>query len=117
MGGVYCETSAELARLAAFKGLSEHEFIQRFMWLRPDRRGLSLAEKANGECIFLEGNDCSVQPAKPRQCREFPNRWNFPGFENICQALPRFVGEEEYQQLLADKPAVPDAGAENAKRG
>jgi len=84
-------TDAELARLAAFKGLSEHDFIQQFMRLREDRRGLSLAEKPNGECVFLDGNDCSVQPVKPQQCRDFPNLWNFPGWEKVCHAIPRIV--------------------------
>jgi Fe-S-cluster containining protein len=86
-------TDAELARLAAVKGLSEHDFIQQFMRLREDRRGLSLAEKPNGECIFLDGNDCSVQPVKPQQCRDFPNLWNFPGWEKVCHAIPRIVSD------------------------
>jgi hypothetical protein len=55
-------TEVELARLAAFKGLNEHDFIQQFMRRRPDRRGLALAERPNGESILLDGNDCSVQP-------------------------------------------------------
>ena len=33
-------TDAEITQLAAFKGLSEHDFIQQFMRLRADRRGL-----------------------------------------------------------------------------
>lgn len=85
-----------IQRLAHFKGLSEHEFIQRFTRLRHDRQGLALQEKSNGECILLEGNDCSVQPVKPQQCREFPNLWNFPGFEKICRAIPREVTAAEY---------------------
>lgn len=80
-------------RLARFKGVSEFDFIQLYTRLRPDRCGLSLNEKPNGECIFLEGNDCAVQPVKPQQCVDFPNRWNFPGFEKICRAIPRVVGE------------------------
>jgi Fe-S-cluster containining protein len=94
-------TDAELARLAAFKGMSEHDFIQQFMRLRSDRRGLVLQEQANGECVFLAGADCRVQPVKPQQCRDFPNLWNFPGFEKVCHAIPRVVGEEEYQRLVA----------------
>lgn len=91
----------EVARLAAFKGLGEIEFIQRFTRLTQDRRGLSLGEKPNGECIFLDGSDCSVQPLKPQQCRDFPNLWNFPGFEKTCRAIPRLVNSEEYAQLVA----------------
>ena len=94
-------TEGELARLAAFKGLMEGEFIQKFTRLTHDRRGLALMDKPNGECIFLEGEDCAVQPVKPQQCRDFPNLWNFPGSEQFCRAIPRLVSEEEYKQLIA----------------
>jgi Fe-S-cluster containining protein len=63
----------EISRLAAFKGMSEHEFIQKHTRLREDRSGLALQEKPNGKSIFLEKNDCSVQPVKPQQCRDFPS--------------------------------------------
>ena len=91
----------EGARLAAFKKLSESEFIGRFTRPIRDRSGLVLREKVNGECVFLDGRDCSVQPVKPQQCREFPNLWNFRGFEMLCQAIPRMVNDSEYEQLIA----------------
>jgi Fe-S-cluster containining protein len=94
-------TDDEIARLAVFKGLSEFDLIQKFLQLRTDRQGLVLQNKPNGECIFLEGNDCSVQPVKPQQCRDFPNLWNFAGFEKICHAIPHQVGDEEFQKLIA----------------
>jgi len=99
-------TEAEITRLSAFKGMSEFDFIQEFTRLAQDRRGLALREKPNGECVFLASNDCSVQPVKPQQCRDFPNLWNFPGFEKICRAIPRMVGETEYTRLIekATKP-------------
>jgi uncharacterized protein len=92
---------AEITRLAAFLGITEFGFIQSYTRLMGNRRGLALQDKANGECIFLRGNDCAVQPVKPRQCREFPNLWNFPGFEKVCHAIPRAVSAEEYRQLVA----------------
>ncbi len=91
---------AEITRLAAFKQMSEHDFIQRFARLRPDRRGLALKENADGSCIFLEGDSCAVQPVKPQKCKEFPNLWNFPGFEKVCHAIPREVSEEEYARRI-----------------
>jgi len=91
----------EIARLSAFKGMGEVEFIQQFTRLTRDRCGLALREKPNGECIFLEGNDCAAQSVKPRQCRDFPNRWNFPGFEKVCHAIAREVSVEEYEELMA----------------
>jgi Fe-S-cluster containining protein len=91
---------AEIARLAAFKGLSEHDFIQQFAKLRADRRGLALREQPDGACIFLEGENCAVQPVKPQKCREFPNLWNFPGFEKVCHAVPREVSAAEYERRI-----------------
>lgn len=93
-------SDAEITRLAEFKRLSEHNFIQQFAQLRPDRRGLALKEQPDGACIFLEGENCAVQPVKPQKCREFPNLWNFPGFEKVCHAIPREVSEAEYQRRI-----------------
>ena len=94
-------TDAEITRLAAHRGVSEHEFIQQFTRLRADRRGLALLDKPNGECVFLDGANCAVQPVKPQQCRDFPNLWNFPGFEQTCRAVPKLVSEAEYRRLIA----------------
>jgi Fe-S-cluster containining protein len=94
-------SDAEIARLAAFKGLGEHDFIQQFTKLRADRRGLALKEQADGSCVFLEGENCAVQPVKPQKCREFPNLWNFPGFEKVCHAIPREVSAAEYERRIA----------------
>ena len=103
-------TNEEIARLSAFLGLSEFDFIQRFTRLASDRRGLALEEKQNGECVFLHGTDCSVQPAKPGQCRDFPNLWNFPGFEKVCRAIPLRLNAEEYRRrILAATGRLPDA--------
>ena len=77
--------------MAKLLAVSEWDFVQKFTRLRPHRDGLSLLDKENGECIFLEGGDCRVQEAKPIQCRGFPNRWNFPGWRSVCEAVPRLV--------------------------
>jgi Fe-S-cluster containining protein len=108
-------TDAEIARLAAFKGMSEPAFIERFTRLRSDRGGLALADKPDGECVFLEGNDCSVQTVKPQQCRDFPNLWNFPGFELVCRAIPRRVSDADYRRLVNDATErLLDAAAANS---
>ena len=66
--------------------MPENEFIQQYTRLCANRRGLSLIDQPDGACIFLDGQDCKIQPVKPRQCREFPNAWNFPGWRDICMA-------------------------------
>jgi uncharacterized protein len=92
----------ETARLAAFLKLGEVDFIQRHTRITYDRSGLALQEKPNGECIFLEGNGCTVQPVKPKQCRDFPNLWNSTGAEESCRAVRREVSHEELVRLLGE---------------
>jgi len=94
-------TDEEISRLATFKGMSEADFIQRFTRLRHDRQGLALMEKPNHECIFLEGENCSVQDVKPQQCKDFPNLWNFPGYEKICHAIPVELSEADFARRIA----------------
>jgi hypothetical protein len=78
----------EIHRIAAFLGMAEAEFIDRFTRLRANRHGLSLTEKDNDECIMLEGDRGRIHPVKPAQCAGFPNAWNFPGWREICEAVP-----------------------------
>jgi Fe-S-cluster containining protein len=81
----------EISAMAGELGLAEWDFIQRYTQLRPNRDGLALVNRPSGECIFLEGRDCRVQSAKPRQCQAFPNGWNFPGWREVCEARPMLV--------------------------
>lgn len=80
-------TDADITALSAYLGMTEWDFVQRHTRLRPNRDGLALTDKPNGECIFLEGRDCLVQPVKPAQCSGFPNTWNFPGWRAVCEAI------------------------------
>ena len=68
-------STGEVAKLAAFLKLSEADFIEAHTRLRRDRKGLALKARADHSCIFLDGNSCVIQPVKPQQCKEFPNRW------------------------------------------
>ena len=79
---------SEVDRIAAYLNLEVPDFVEKFTRLRANRTGLSLTEKPNGECIFLVGNACSINAVKPEQCRDFPNKWNFPGWRDRCEAVP-----------------------------
>ena len=84
-------TENDIVRMADFLGLEEREFIETWTRLRPDRQGLALLNKGEGgegECIFLDGRDCRVNAVKPAQCAGFPNTWNFPGWRDVCEAIP-----------------------------
>ncbi|MBP6782322.1 MAG: YkgJ family cysteine cluster protein [Verrucomicrobiales bacterium] len=81
-------SDAELERIALFLGLSLHDFVADYTDLRLNRTGLTLIEKPNHECVFLDGINCLIQAVKPDQCAGFPNQWNFPGWRKSCEAIP-----------------------------
>ena len=33
---------------------------------------------------------------------DFPNLWNFPGFEKVCHAIPRIMEETEYRRRVSE---------------
>ncbi len=75
--------------MAEFMGLEPEVFLQRYTEIHPNRSGLVFKNKPDGACIFLEGiNTCQIQGAKPVQCQGFPNTWNFPGWQEMCEAIP-----------------------------
>lgn len=81
-------TDGEVETIASFIGMPVDEFTKTHTRLNANRTGLSLIDKPNGECIFLEGkNICRIQPVKPAQCSGFPNAWNFPGWREVCEAI------------------------------
>jgi len=73
--------------MARHLDLSREQFLARHTRMFGGGIGLSLRERADDTCVFLIGNECVVQDVKPQQCRDFPNKWNFPGFERECCAL------------------------------
>ena len=77
----------EIPALAQHLKMTEDDFVQQHTRLNRSRTGLSLLEHPNGTCVWLDGRDCQLQEVKPRQCRGFPNDWNFPGWQNLCQAI------------------------------
>jgi len=83
----------EIRPIAGFLGLAVEDLIQQYTRLRTNRQGLSLMEKSNHECIMLDGNACRIHPVKPAQCQGFPNKWNFPGWRQVCAARPEPLTE------------------------
>ena len=81
-------SDAEVEAIAAFLGMEAGECVARYTRLRADRRGLSIIDRADHSCIFLEGRDCVINDVKPQQCRDFPNKWRFPGWRQVCEAVP-----------------------------
>lgn len=88
----------EIDPIARFLDMPVNDFTAAFTSLRTDRSGLILNEAEDGACIFLKDNSCHIQPVKPRQCREFPERWQIPGFESFCRAM----GIGAISELMSD---------------
>jgi Fe-S-cluster containining protein len=75
----------EVAALARALGLTLHDFTGTYTRLTADRQALSLTERADGACIFLQpDNTCRIQDVKPRQCRSFPYLWRTARLANMC---------------------------------
>lgn len=91
----------EINHISEHLNLGIQGFIDQFTRLRPDRKGLALNEKRNGECVFLVAGTCSIQAVKPQQCRDFPNLWRNPGKNDLCQAIPVQVEVDEYWNRIS----------------
>lgn len=62
---------AEVQALAQRVRLTPEQF--RAAYTRDAHRGLTLREKANGDCVFYDAAvGCTVYEARPRQCRTWP---------------------------------------------
>ncbi len=89
-------SDAELADIAAFRGETLAEV--RGLWTKSTRRGLSLREKENGDCVFLGKNKgCTIYPVRPRSAA--------PGPFGRATSLPRSIGG-----IPARSARAPDKG-------
>ena len=70
--GYVAVNAEEVARLAEHVGMEPDAFGARYV-RRVGRRGYSLIEKPNRDCVFWEDEvGCTVYEARPDQCRTFP---------------------------------------------
>ncbi len=85
-GGIRAQPAAEIAPLAGHLGITlRPEFIARFTTLAARPPGIDFNRQSDG-AVFSGKSLCRVHAVKPLQCRDFPARWNFNGFEKLCQA-------------------------------
>jgi Fe-S-cluster containining protein len=70
--GVVLFTDEEMSLMAGELGIGADEFERLYVWRRYGKR--SLRERANYDCIFLDGNHdrCRIFRSRPGQCRSFP---------------------------------------------
>ena len=59
--GIVRVSEGEIARIAAYLGMTESAFIEKETELAPDRKGLILRSRADGACVWLdENNRCRI---------------------------------------------------------
>ena len=108
--GVVWVNNEELLQIAEYVGLTETE-----MKLRHTRRigkQISLTERENGDCSFLDKGSrrCTIYPVRPQQCRTWPF-WNSnlespEAWEEVKRTCPgagqgKLVQLEEIQRQAA----------------
>jgi len=95
--------SHEAALLAQAMGIPEREFVDKYTRLTRDRQCLSLVEKTDGSCVFLsDDNECGINDSKPLQCQNFPAKWNFDGYESVCQGVIQAECNKNKKEECAD---------------
>jgi Fe-S-cluster containining protein len=80
-----CRQCANCCRVATAK-VTERDIdrLARHFRLKPERiradyvvesedEGPILRRRENGECVFLDGNDCTVYEARPEVCQRYPH--------------------------------------------
>lgn len=86
--GIVRVSDAEIARIAAFLGMTEQDFIDRETEVAPDRRGLILKSLPGGACTWLTSDNlCRIHPVKPDKCRTFPYEWTNADTNDVCPEL------------------------------
>ena len=86
--GIVRVSDEEIAKIAAFLGVSESDFIDGETELAPDRQGLILKSRPDGSCVYLTDDDlCKINPVKPRKCATFPHEWQNSDSNSVCPAL------------------------------
>jgi Fe-S-cluster containining protein len=77
-------------------GIDVHGFERLYVWRRYGKR--SLRERADYDCVFLEGNHdrCAIYRSRPHQCRSFPfwpevleSEWSWKLFSKTCPGMDR----------------------------
>ena len=86
--GIVRVSESEIARIAAFLGVREADFIANDTELSPDRRSLVLKSSPDGACAYLTpDNLCRINPVKPDKCRTFPFAWTNPDSATVCPEM------------------------------
>ncbi len=109
--GVVHFGAEEADRMAELLGMTRKDFLREFARkIGPEEWRLRDQNNAEQWCIFLQRDadglyGCRVNPAKPDQCRSFPEKWRNPDSLQSCSGLRALVGLLRERQTA---PAISD---------
>ena len=75
-------TDEDINNIAEYKGISKEKFLDRYT-SRDDRGKIILQDKPGStKCLFLKDKLCTIYGVRPRQCADYPKRYerDCPGF-------------------------------------
>jgi len=79
---------AEVARIAAFLGMTAQAFVADECEVAPDRKSLMLRSRDDGACAWLTADNlCRINDVKPEKCRTFPFAWTNADSAEVCPGL------------------------------
>ena len=91
----------ECRRIAKFLGISYRRFLADYTQEGPDDHiWLIDAEGDHLPCVFLDEQTdglfaCRIEKVKPRQCLNFPSKWQRPDALDWCEGLRSLAKEED----------------------
>lgn len=79
--GVVVLTPEDIKRIAEHLSVNESEFLEEYT-KKHGKDTVLINKPESSSCIFLKDNECSVWDVKPKQCADFPKRFDkrCPGF-------------------------------------
>ena len=81
-------TEADILALSKELQLAPEVFVNKYTELAPGRTGLVLAGDPQLPCLFLAENGlCRLHAVRPKQCRDYPERWRSAEIEAVCKAV------------------------------
>jgi Fe-S-cluster containining protein len=107
----------EIEAIAAFLGRTAEDVTARYT--APDSADprSRVLQSSDGGCVFLKGNLCSIYPARPEPCRDFPHvslgNPSLGGrFSSLCRWVPLcpiiYNAVERYKNLVGYSPPRAD---------
>jgi uncharacterized protein len=87
----------DIERLARSMRLSPAKFMAEYT-VQDEEEERVLRQKPEGECVFLDGNDCTVYDVRPETCQRFPHMVRGNG--SIASRMWQFVDRATYCPIV-----------------